>query len=377
MKAYEILQQVKDLCLYSTTGTSRDNMILQRLNMVQNNLYTMPRFWRALEGRVDLYTTELMTLNVAPTTPWAVGDTITGATSTKTCVIVEVLSTTTFNVKDRSGTFTLGEILSNGTTTADQGLLFPTFAWNNYTTLPSDIGIIFDLRQMTTSPYSKLTYLDPHTFHATIPQPSMYASGQPTCYTWWDRRLWWYPVPDDDYTMTMYYYKKPTNMKIYNTGTAAVAATGVVTGTSTFFSTNANVVAGMHFTIASDTLSDGTFTWAEIGLVSSATLLTLKNVYAGTGGGTTVAYVCSSAPTFPSEFDSYLIYATTLMEIGRLREMSELRGWLKEQLSDILPGLIRNQTYIPDWNPTLQNFTQGGIILGADYAKFPFISVNP
>lgn len=72
---------------------------------------------------------ELMTLDVAPGGGgWAAGDTITGQTSTKTCKIVEVLSTTTYTVKDRSGTFTLGEILTNGVATADQGAVYPTFA---------------------------------------------------------------------------------------------------------------------------------------------------------------------------------------------------------------------------------------------------------
>ena len=72
---------------------------------------------------------ELMTLDVAPTgAGWAVGDTITGATSAKTCVIVEKITTLTYHVKQRSGTFTLGEILSNGTATADQGAANPTFA---------------------------------------------------------------------------------------------------------------------------------------------------------------------------------------------------------------------------------------------------------
>lgn len=71
---------------------------------------------------------EVMTLNVAPGgTGWVAGDTITGATSKKTCVIVTVLTTTTYVVKDRSGTFTLGEVLSNGTNTADQGTSNPIF----------------------------------------------------------------------------------------------------------------------------------------------------------------------------------------------------------------------------------------------------------
>ena len=71
---------------------------------------------------------EIMTLDVAPGgAGWAAGDTITGVTSTQTCVIVTVLSALTYMVKDRSGTFTLNEILTNGTDTADQGAAHPTF----------------------------------------------------------------------------------------------------------------------------------------------------------------------------------------------------------------------------------------------------------
>jgi len=73
---------------------------------------------------------ELMTLDVAPATAWAVGDIITGQISSKTCVVVTVLTTKTFVVKSRSGSFTLGEIV--GVTgvagkLADQGVAYPTF----------------------------------------------------------------------------------------------------------------------------------------------------------------------------------------------------------------------------------------------------------
>jgi hypothetical protein len=371
-KTFELIAAMKDLCGY--TGTSRDNALLRWLQLTQMNLYNMPKPWRALEGTQDLYTTELMTLDVAPTTAWAVGDTIEGNTSTETCEIVEVLSTTTYNVKNRSGSFTLGEVLTNGTTTADQGLLFPTFAWNNYTTVPSDVGLIFDMRQMTTSPYSKLIYVNPQVFHEIVPQPTVYAYNRPRYYTWWGGRIYWYPIPDDDYTITMYYYKKPVDMKLYSAGTASVV-TVAVTGVSTAFSTNSNVVAGMYFALTGDVLSNGTLPWAEIASITSTTALVLKSAYLGGKSGT--AYACSSVVTFPPEFDLYLIYASTLMEAMHLPGMKELRDELKISISDILPGLIRNQTYIPDYMAVMENFNQQPIILGDDYAKFPFIMSNP
>jgi hypothetical protein len=87
-----------------------------------------------IAGSADTVTTtghyayELLTLDVAPGTAWEVGNTLTGVTSTKTCVIVEILTTLTYIVKNRSGAFTLGEVITNGTYTADQGAANPTFA---------------------------------------------------------------------------------------------------------------------------------------------------------------------------------------------------------------------------------------------------------
>jgi uncharacterized phiE125 gp8 family phage protein len=76
---------------------------------------------------------ELMTLDVAPGgAGWAAGDTITGATSHETCIVVTVLTTKTYYVRNRSGAYTLGEILSNGTATADQGAANPTFSSSGY-----------------------------------------------------------------------------------------------------------------------------------------------------------------------------------------------------------------------------------------------------
>ena len=84
-----------------------------------------------------LTNSELLTLDVAPANPyWVAGNTITGASSGKTCVILEVLTNLTYLVKLRNGNFTAGEILSNGTTTADQGGAHPTVT----TTITADQG---------------------------------------------------------------------------------------------------------------------------------------------------------------------------------------------------------------------------------------------
>ncbi len=76
---------------------------------------------------------ELMTLDVAPGgSGWASTDLITGALSAQTCIIVTVLSTTSYIINNRSGEFTLGEILSNGFDTADQGASYPIFTTGYY-----------------------------------------------------------------------------------------------------------------------------------------------------------------------------------------------------------------------------------------------------
>lgn len=87
--------------------------------------------------------TEALTLDVAPATAWEVGDTITGATSGKTCIIVAKKTDLIYQISTRSGAFTLGEVLSNGTYTADQGAAHPTVTTFAYTgtvswTLPTD-----------------------------------------------------------------------------------------------------------------------------------------------------------------------------------------------------------------------------------------------
>ena len=74
---------------------------------------------------------EILTLDVAPSIPWLPGQTLTGQTSGKTCTVVAYITALTYFVKDRSGTFTLGEIVGvtgNALLLADQGAANPTFA---------------------------------------------------------------------------------------------------------------------------------------------------------------------------------------------------------------------------------------------------------
>lgn len=86
---------------------------------------------------------ELMTLDVAPGgAGWSAGDTITGQSSSQTCVVVQVLTTLTYYVRNRSGAFTLGEVLSNGTATGDQGAAHPTFSSAGYYLIGSSVDVL-------------------------------------------------------------------------------------------------------------------------------------------------------------------------------------------------------------------------------------------
>jgi hypothetical protein len=74
---------------------------------------------------------EILTLDVAPSIPWLPNWTLTGQTSLQTCVVVQYIANLTYLVKDRTGAFTLGEVIGvTGTAVllADQGAANPTFA---------------------------------------------------------------------------------------------------------------------------------------------------------------------------------------------------------------------------------------------------------
>lgn len=76
---------------------------------------------------------ESMTINVAPATDWAHNDLITGSTSAKTCKIVAKLTSLTYSISVRSGTFASGEIIGvtgDASKTVDQNTGAPTFAVN-------------------------------------------------------------------------------------------------------------------------------------------------------------------------------------------------------------------------------------------------------
>lgn len=296
-KAYELLQEVKDLALVTTTA--RDTAILRKLNQAQWQIYNSHNYWRGMEG-------------------------VTTATTT------------------------------DGTETVD---------------VPSTVSLIYTVRQTGTAPYAKLRYYHPTKFHEILPQPTQYSEGKPTCYTWWQGKLYLYPIPDATYTLTIYNYKKPVNMKIYSTGTATYA-TSVVTGSSTYFQDNSNVDTAMYFAYPADIRSDGTLPWSAISVVTNDT--TLTSTY--TGNTATGSYVCSSATIFPEDFDNLLVYAATILECGRMRETADFATYLQGQYNKMFAGLVDAQTNIPDYTPEASDFSSGGALITGDAYLYPFIN---
>jgi len=74
---------------------------------------------------------ETLTLDVAPATAWIADRLITGQTSKETCKVVAKLTSLTYLVNERTGDFTLNEIIGvtgYATELADQGAANPTFA---------------------------------------------------------------------------------------------------------------------------------------------------------------------------------------------------------------------------------------------------------
>jgi len=72
---------------------------------------------------------EILNLDVAPASDWAAGDIITGQSSAVTSVCVSKITSLTYYVRERSGNYTLGEIIGVtgvGVKLADQGAANPT-----------------------------------------------------------------------------------------------------------------------------------------------------------------------------------------------------------------------------------------------------------
>jgi len=242
-----------------------------------------------------------------------------------------------------------------------------------YVTVPSDVAGVFSIRSEEESG-NKLTYISPMKFNALMPDAAAFSEGEPLYYTWWGGRFWFYPIPDDTYTFKMWYYKKPVNLKLYSAGTSQHTVLAV-TGTSTYFSTNANVDTNMFYAYQGDVRSDGTYPWSTITAVTAATTMTIA-AYAGGSGGSTVAYYASSEMTFPTEFDLLIQQKAALLTAGRNREDEKFFQMLQGEVQQALVGLVRSQTYVPDHTPILEDFSPSGIVSVGETWNQPFVRSN-
>jgi hypothetical protein len=242
--------------------------------------------------------------------------------------------------------------------------------------IPVTTGIIYDVTQTSTSPYGKLTYISPRKFHAIIPQPTQFATNKPIWYTWWGGKLYLYPIPDAVYTLTLYTYNKPLNMKLYATGTASNnGASTTVTGSGTKFKTAANVDTSMFFAYQSDIKSDSTYPWSTIATIAADTTMTIS-AYAGAGGQAAAeAYYTSSECSYSNDFDLALVYGTAILMSGKMQDQSDTMKWLIQQYDAQIIFLAQTQTSIPDYKPILEDFyvVSRDRGLGDSAYKFPFI----
>ncbi|MCK9598051.1 MAG: hypothetical protein M0R06_03355 [Sphaerochaeta sp.] len=131
--------------------------------------------WPRLTTRAELYKIFTLTLSSAPTSAWAVGDTITGINNGYTAEILTVTSDTEYEIIRATGTFEDGETITNGTVSTvywngieltyegetvywwddsdaeqcvcnlTQTALTPTYKWTYQYYLPSDFVRLIDV----------------------------------------------------------------------------------------------------------------------------------------------------------------------------------------------------------------------------------------
>jgi len=103
--------------------------------------------WNFNRERVELAIVYKLTVDTSPApAAFAVGATITGVTSSVTCTVKKVISSTEYWVTEPSGDFTDGEVLGDGTNTVDCATGYPETTdnphefgtWDYAFILPSD-----------------------------------------------------------------------------------------------------------------------------------------------------------------------------------------------------------------------------------------------
>lgn len=226
-------------------------------------------------------TYEVMTLDVSPSTDWEAGDTITGQTSGKTCLCAAKLTATTYSVINRSGAFTLGEIVGvTGTAAklADQGAANPTFAGGEF-------GSEVFSGTASSIPASWSNMNDLMLFSNGVDQHQIYAGTDNFIYHFGTyssaSALPLIPITGNDYTLQMIDGLTTTSADVAALGTNAtdciVICCPVVPNRVTY------TIGTKNTTASAATVSYWKGSWASVTAQVDATVVDATKTLSGTG----------------------------------------------------------------------------------------------
>jgi hypothetical protein len=119
---------------------------LKTKDLINLDFYARAGFYDKVDGTLYLVvdgdivafneeSRDFLELNVPPSTPFAAGEIIVGATSHATATVIEMVVTNFYAVESCTGTFIPGEVVGVGANTADQTGIYPIFTSKNRTLL--------------------------------------------------------------------------------------------------------------------------------------------------------------------------------------------------------------------------------------------------
>jgi len=248
--------------------------------------------------------TELLTLDVAPATNWSVGDTITGQTSNKTCVVVSRATTLTYNVSNRSGAFTLGEVLTNGTYTADQGAAHPQIATLGYSgsmswTAPTDEIPHYMFNECGF--WYRLS-LASGALDAEVEVSSVqYNTAWKAIHNVWDG------IPIQAVEVSVYDQSATT----YSTFSGASVTADAATSSDIFYFNSPDPIVGFYIDIGEEPNTTGTTTINAVNYFNGAAFTAVASLYDGTDGLSKSGWVTFSRQALaqPSQFNDSKYYS--------------------------------------------------------------------
>jgi len=139
-----------------------------------------------------------------------------------------------------------------------------------------------------------------------------------------DYGIW--PIPQDAYTITFYYFLRDRNLSIadYTTGTVDVTS-GDATITATGGATFIPAMIGRWFTVTTDT-NTGQGYWYRILTYTDSTHMELDRTYVG-ATGTSLSYIIGQTPEIPEEGHILLVDGPTADYYAGLRNSPDSANW--------------------------------------------------